>query len=128
MASGASTKSAGSPGAQGGPALAQTRLIQPPSISLPKGGGAISGIGEKFAANPVTGTGLMTVPISTSPGRGGFTPQLSLSFDSGASNGPFGFGWSLALPAITRKADKGLEIHEDMIDGSTVGFSSVHTG
>jgi hypothetical protein len=25
-----------------------------PGISLPKGGGAISGIGEKFAANPVT--------------------------------------------------------------------------
>jgi hypothetical protein len=30
-----------------------------PSISLPKGGGAIRGIGEKFAANPVTGTGLI---------------------------------------------------------------------
>lgn len=28
-----------------------------PSISLPKGGGAIRGIGEKFSANPVTGTG-----------------------------------------------------------------------
>ena len=28
-----------------------------PSIALPKGGGAIRGIGEKFAANPVTGTG-----------------------------------------------------------------------
>jgi hypothetical protein len=28
-----------------------------PSISIPKGGGAIRGIGEKFAANPVTGTG-----------------------------------------------------------------------
>ena len=39
-----------------------------PSISLPKGGGAIRGIGEKFAANPVTGTGSMTVPIATSPG------------------------------------------------------------
>jgi hypothetical protein len=32
-----------------------------PSISLPKGGGAIRGIGEKFAANPVTGTGSMTM-------------------------------------------------------------------
>jgi hypothetical protein len=26
-----------------------------PAISLPKGGGAIKGIGEKFAANPITG-------------------------------------------------------------------------
>ena len=36
-----------------------------PTISLPKGGGVIRGIGEKFAANPVTGTGSMTVPIET---------------------------------------------------------------
>jgi RHS repeat-associated protein len=84
-----------------------------PAISLPKGGGAIRGIGEKFAANPVTGTGSMTVPIATSPGRSGFGPQLSLSYDSGTGNGPFGFGWSLALPSITRKTDKGLPQYMD---------------
>ncbi len=84
-----------------------------PSISLPKGGGAVKGIGEKFAANPVTGTGSMTVPVATSPGRSGFGPQLSLSYDSGAGNGPFGFGWSLSLPAITRKTDKGLPRYWD---------------
>ena len=87
-----------------------------PSISLPKGGGAIRGIGEKFAANPVTGTGSMTVPIATSPGRSGFGPQLSLSYDSGAGNGPFGFGWSLSLPAITRKTDKGLPRYQDGLE------------
>lgn len=27
------------------------------NLQLPKGGGAIRGMGEKFAANPVTGTG-----------------------------------------------------------------------
>src|SRR5881296_3861249 len=79
-----------------------------PSIALPKGGGAIRGIGEKFAANPVTGTGSMTVPIAVSPGRSGFGPQLALSYDSGAGNGPFGLGWNLSLPSITRKTDKGL--------------------
>lgn len=84
-----------------------------PSISLPKGGGAIRGIGEKFAANPVTGTGSMTVPIAVSPGRSGFAPQLSLSYDSGSGNGPFGLGWSLSLPAITRKTDKGLPKYQD---------------
>jgi Salmonella virulence plasmid 65kDa B protein len=68
-----------------------------PSISLPKGGGAIRGMGEKFAANPVTGTGSMSVPIPVSPGCSGFGPQLSLSYDSCAGNGPFGFGWSLSL-------------------------------
>ena len=80
---------------------------------MPKGGGAIRGIGEKFAANPVTGTGSMSVPIATSPGRSGFGPQLSLSYDSGAGNGPFGFGWGLSLPSITRKTDKGLPQYHD---------------
>ncbi len=82
-------------------------------IQLPKGGGAIRGIGEKFAANPVTGTGSLTVPIYTSPGRSGFGPQLSLSYDSGAGNGPFGFGWRLSIPAISRKTDKGLPRYWD---------------
>src|SRR5437763_16506319 len=77
----------------------------PPVISVPKGGGAIHGIGEKFGVNPVTGTGSMAVPIATSPGRCGFGPQLSLSYDSGSGNGPFGFGWSLAFAWISRKTD-----------------------
>ena len=87
-----------------------------PTIQLPKGGGAIRGIGEKFAANPVTGTGTMSVPIATSPGRSGFGPHLSLSYDSGAGNGPFGFGWHLSLQSITRKTDKGLPQYLDAID------------
>src|SRR5262245_6205789 len=71
-----------------------------PTPTLPKGGGAIRGMGEKFAVNPVTGTGALTVPLSISPGRSGFGPQLGLSYDSGAGNGPFGFGWGIALPTI----------------------------
>ena len=84
-----------------------------PQVSLPKGGGAIRGIGEKFTANPVTGTGSWQVPLPVSPGRSGFGPQLALSYDSGAGNGPFGFGWNLSLPAITRKTDKGLPQYLD---------------
>jgi len=87
--------------------------VSAPPISLPKGGGAIHGIGEKFSANSVTGTGSMSVPIATSPGRAGFGPQLALTYDSGAGNGPFGFGWHLAIPAITRKTDKGLPQYRD---------------
>lgn len=90
--------------------------LQVPSISLPNGGGTISGMGEKFAANPVTGTGSMTVPIPTSPGRSGFGPELSLAYDSASGNGPFGFGWSLSLPSITRKTDKGLPQYRDEIE------------
>ena len=91
--------------------------VSPPAVSLPKGGGAIKGMGEKFAANPVTGTGSMSVPIATSPGRSGFSPQLSVAYDSGAGNGMFGLGWSLSLPSITRKTDKGLPNRLDVRGG-----------
>jgi RHS repeat-associated protein len=100
-----------SPATDGGDA--GTSAYAAPSISLPKGGGAIRGIGEKFGANPVTGTGSMTVPVPVSPGRSGFGPQLALSYDSGAGNGVFGYGWSLSLPSVTRKTDKGLPLYWD---------------
>jgi len=96
-----------------------------PVPSLPKGGGALRGIGEKFTANPVTGTGSMTVPIATSPGRSGFGPQLSLSYDSGAGNGPFGLGWNLSLPSITRKTDKGLPEYFDAQESDVFILSGV---
>ena len=95
------------------PSSSGQKVASGPSISLPKGGGAIRAMGEKFAANPVTGTGSMSVPVATSPGRSGFGPQLSLSYDSGSGNGPFGFGWSLPLPSVTRRTDKGLPRYID---------------
>jgi len=93
--------------------------IEIPQISLPQGGGAIQGIGEKFTANPVTGTGSMAVPIAMSPGRGGFGPQLALSYDSGAGNGPFGMGWSVGIASIRRKTDKGIPQYDDESESDT---------
>ncbi|NER80761.1 MAG: hypothetical protein F6K42_14560, partial [Leptolyngbya sp. SIO1D8] len=79
-----------------------------PSISLPKGGGAIKGIGETFEPNLFTGTGNFTIPIFTSPGREGFAPHLFLQYSTGNGNGIFGLGWNLSIPRITRKTEKGL--------------------
>src|SRR5262245_39998305 len=87
--------------------------VAAPAVALPKGGGAIRGMGEKFAANPSTGTGSLTVPIPTSRGRADFGPRLSLGYQPGEGNGPFGFGWSLSLPAITRRTDKGMPRYDD---------------
>ncbi|MFO0761447.1 MAG: SpvB/TcaC N-terminal domain-containing protein [Byssovorax sp.] len=84
-----------------------------PAPSLPKGGGAIRGIGETFSASPVTGTGSFRVPIAASPGRSGFHPDLSLAYDSGAGNGPFGHGFHLSVPQISRKTEKGLPRYDD---------------
>ena len=80
---------------------------------MPKGGGAIRGLGEKLGATPFTGTASVSVPIATSPARSGFAPELALRYNSGAGNGPFGFGWNLALPSITRRTDRGLPRYWD---------------
>jgi hypothetical protein len=87
--------------------------VEAPVITLPKGCGAIRGMGEKFAANSVTGTGAIGVPIATNWGPSGFGPELSLSYDLGAGNGLVGFSWSLWTPSIMRKTDKGLPRYRD---------------
>jgi hypothetical protein len=97
--------------------------VRAPSISLPKGGGAIRGIDEKFSANPATGTGSLTIPLALSPGRSGFGPQLALHYDSGTGNGPFGMGWSLSMPIIARRTDKGLPRYRDDEESDTFVLS-----
>ena len=70
-------------------------------ISLPTGGGAVSGLGETFSPDLFSGTGNFTVPIQTPPGRHGIQPQLSLEYSTGHGNGPFGLGWALSVPGVT---------------------------
>ncbi|WP_199868646.1 MULTISPECIES: SpvB/TcaC N-terminal domain-containing protein [Streptomyces] len=94
-----------------------------PQVTLPKGGGAIRGIGETFTAHPATGTGSVSVPVATSPGRSGFGPRLTLAYDSGAGNGPFGLGWNLSVPSVTRKTDKGLPRYLDAVDSDVFVLS-----
>ncbi len=84
-----------------------------PVISMPKGGGALKGIDEKFEVNAVNGTSSLSVPLPLTPGRGGFNPSLSLSYNSGSGNSEFGLGWSLGLPAIQRRTDKKLPMYND---------------
>ena len=93
-----------------------------PTPILAKGGGAIRGMGEKYAANPATGSGSTTVPIPLSPVRSGFGPALSLSYDSGNGNAPFGFGWSFSLPAIARNTEMGLPGYLDRRESDVFVF------
>ncbi|MFV8749406.1 SpvB/TcaC N-terminal domain-containing protein [Nannocystaceae bacterium ST9] len=97
----------------GGEEGSDPRASFSPAISLPTGGGALRSIGEKFSSNPFTGTGSTSVPVATSPGRAGFGPSLALSYGSGQGNGPWGLGWMLGVPAISRKTDKGLPQYDD---------------
>lgn len=85
-------------------------------ISLPKGGGAIRGLGEKFSPDLFTGTGNFTVPLALPPGRNGFQPQIGLVYSTGNGNGPFGLGWALSVPGIARKTSKGIPRYRDRPD------------
>jgi hypothetical protein len=98
----------------------KSNSIEVPQISLPKGGGAIKGIDEKFQVNAVNGTSSFSIPLPLSPNRNGFTPTLSLSYNSGVGNGLFGIGWDIDLPAIQRRTDKKLPRYFDTNDVAAV--------
>ena len=57
------------------------------AILAPSGGGAQSGLGEKFSPDLFNGIGNFSVPIAVLAGKNGF----------------FGAGWELGIPGITRK-------------------------
>src|SRR4029077_8653802 len=79
-------------------------------ISFPKGGGAILDIHDKFAANPVTGTG---IPISTSLCHSGLKPQFSLS------------AYAVAVVAVGGAVVATLELGSAMKHIPTLFFCSV---
>ena len=85
-------------------------------ISLPKGGGALHGIGEKFSPDLHTGTGNFTIPIALPPGRNGFQPQLNLVYSTGTGNSAFGLGWNLSIPGVSRQTAKGIPRYDDVKD------------
>ncbi len=80
-------------------------------ISLPKGGGAIKGIGETFQPNAFSGSSGLSIPFPATPARG-FEPKLSLDYGSGSGNSAFGLGFSLSLPKVSRKTDTGIPKYE----------------
>jgi RHS repeat-associated protein len=88
----------------------------PTAIALPKGGGAMRGIGDTFQPDLHTGTGNYSIPIQIPPGRNGLQPSLTLGYSTGNPNGPFGLGWSLPIPGIRRRTSHGLPHY----DGSDV--------
>jgi RHS repeat-associated core domain len=94
----------------GGPGVAEPFL---PSPSLPKGGGAIHGMGEKFTVNPARGIAALAVPLGLSPGRSGATPALVLGYSSGSGNSPFGLGFDVRVPVVARRTSQGVPRYDD---------------
>ena len=78
-------------------------------------------MGEKATHDLVTGAARFSLPIYTPPSRGGAEPKLSLSYDAGSGNGPFGLGFQLDLPSITRRTDRGVPVYDDTLDTFLLG-------
>ncbi|MCP4541745.1 MAG: hypothetical protein GY832_31825 [Chloroflexi bacterium] len=90
--------------------------VSPQVISLPSGPGSIEGIGESFEPDLSTGTASYPYKFQVAPGVAGFEPQLSLSYNGGNANGPWGLGWKLSVPSIQRQTDEGLPSYDDGAD------------
>ena len=82
----------------------QVRIETP---SLPKGGGAITGMtGEPGIIGP-DGASAFSVPLPVSRGRGYF-PEPVLSYNSRNGNDAFGLGWTVSMAALSRRVVKGV--------------------
>ncbi|SOE87375.1 RHS repeat-associated core domain-containing protein [Burkholderia sp. YR290] len=95
-----------------------------PTVELPKGGGALKSIDEKFQVNAANGTVSFSVPLPFSKTRSDFAPALSLGYNSGSGNGVFGLGWSLTHAIIQRRTDKHLPEYEDTSESDVFVLSA----
>ena len=101
------------PSPETNPAKDPKLQLDAPSLSLPKGGGAIRSIDEKFTLNPSNGTAALSLPLPMTPSRNGFLPPVKLSYNSGNGNSVLGIGWSLDMPFIARRTDHRLPRYRD---------------
>jgi len=103
--------------------FAKNNLLQIPSINTPKGGGALKSIDEQFQVNASNGTATIQIPLPQAKSRNEFLPGLSLNYNSGSGNTPFGLGWNISLSAIRRRTDKRLPEYKDAGNGDIYQLS-----
>ena len=99
--------------------------VQAPTITLPKGGGALKNIDEKFNVNAANGTASFSIPLPFSKTRSDFIPSMSLQYNSGSGNSEFGLGWSIGFSSIQRKTDKKLPSYKDADESDVFMFTGV---
>lgn len=87
--------------------MQNTDIVRPETLSLPKGGGAITGLKGDVAGAGPDGANALSIPLPINPGRG-YAPSLALGYHSRSGNGAFGMGWSVDSPAIRRRSKKGV--------------------
>lgn len=81
--------------------------------SLPGGGGGVASLGDRFQPDLVRGTGNYAVPLHLPRGPNELQPRISLTYSTGAGNGPLGLGWQLDVVKIERRSDRGVPRYDD---------------
>ncbi len=92
--------------------------VSPNSISVPSGPGSIEGMGESFQPTLNTGTTKYGYAFRLPAGPAGLEPSLALAYEGGDGNGPIGFGWSLPLPWVQRRTEKGVPLYDGALAGA----------
>jgi hypothetical protein len=83
-------------------------------------------VDDTFSINPATGAASLAVPIFDASTDEVFSPELLLRYDSRWGNGPFGVGWRVPVPYISRKTEGGSPRYRDDADPDV--FVSPETG
>jgi YD repeat-containing protein len=105
------------------PCLADDKSgVTPNTISVPKGPGAIEGLGESFQPTLNTGTANYGIGLKVPPATAGHAPALKLVYEGGGANGPLGCGWALPMPCVQRRSDLGIPRYLDSLPpGDPIG-------
>ncbi|MFE2998004.1 SpvB/TcaC N-terminal domain-containing protein [Nocardia sp. NPDC059246] len=90
------------------PSASQADTAFLPTVELPKGGLAAHGLGVHWNVSTQTGTLSVSVPVPASPGRGASAADLTLNFSNGGGRSPYGLGWGLSVPSVSRRTNKRL--------------------
>jgi YD repeat-containing protein len=78
------------------------------------------GAPEELGVDPFTGACTYRLPLRIPHGRNGFTPDLALTYNSSRRNSPFGWGWQLRVPDISRSVWPTMPKYVDGVDVFTL--------
>src|SRR5262249_50912432 len=84
--------------------------------SLARLAGFTGGYRLRWGGTGNSGVAHFTVPVALPAERHGLTPELALAYSTGTGNGPFGMGWQLSLPGVSRRTSRGIPRYVDDTD------------
>jgi hypothetical protein len=67
-----------------------------------------SGLAETPSADLFTGSATTRIAIDVPPGRRGVSPTIALQYSSNGGPSPYGYGWTLPIPRVSRSTKHGV--------------------